>query len=275
MKTILRNISRMFFDDGRGDRDFSDQERRLNDALSYLQESTKGLTKAAEILSDLIKRALNHASADRVWHKLAKTDAGMPINARLCDQSKPYQPSTYPMPSSGIIWNFQAATVIGLPCPATITMRTGSAGKQGNAGKSRQELAAQLMRQAGCDCRGFAATCRGFREAAGSRSACLVSACVVSALSNVGLQNSTVDLGRPSKHPATCPPLASRLVELDLSEIPQGVPRRAHDRRAFARIQKAIKKMMKRMSKEAYDDLAAELVEDVDEFRWQRDQEKH
>ena len=78
MKTILRNISRMFFDDGRGDRDFSDQERRLNDALSYLQESTKGLTKAAEILSDLIKRALNPASAARVWHKLAKTDAGRP-----------------------------------------------------------------------------------------------------------------------------------------------------------------------------------------------------
>ena len=56
-----------------------------------------------------------------------------------------------PNACSGIIWNFQPATVIGLPCPVTTTMRTGSAGKQGYAGKSRQRLAAQMRGQAGCD----------------------------------------------------------------------------------------------------------------------------
>ena len=146
------------------------------------------------------------------------------------------------MPSSGIIWNFQPATVIGLPCLVTTTMRTGSAGKQGYVGKSRQRLAAQLMRQAGCDLPRICCDLPRISRSCGSRSACLVSACVVSALSNVGLQKSTLDVGRPSKHPATSPPLASRLAELDLSEIAQGVPSRAHERRAFASRQPCYRK---------------------------------
>jgi hypothetical protein len=42
----------------------------------------------------------------------------------------------------------------------------------------------------------------------------------------------------------------------------------------FAKIQKAIQKMMKGMSKEAYKDFAAEIVDDLDEFLSQRDQTK-
>jgi hypothetical protein len=43
----------------------------------------------------------------------------------------------------------------------------------------------------------------------------------------------------------------------------------------FAKIQNAITKIMKGLSKEAHDDLAAEVAEDLDEFRWQRDQGKN
>lgn len=55
MKAIFNNIRRIFVDDGRGDRDFSHQERMLHDALKHLREATDGLTRAAGILSDLIK----------------------------------------------------------------------------------------------------------------------------------------------------------------------------------------------------------------------------
>ena len=127
------------------------------------------------------KSAGQHARPTGYVHKLAKTP-GCPASARLRDQSKPNQPSTYPMPSSGIIWNFQPATVIGLPCLVTTTMRTGSAGKPGYVGKSRQRLAAQLMRQAGCDLPRICCDLPRISRSCGSRSACLVSACVVSAL---------------------------------------------------------------------------------------------
>jgi hypothetical protein len=43
----------------------------------------------------------------------------------------------------------------------------------------------------------------------------------------------------------------------------------------FAKIQKAIKKRMKAMSKEAYLDFAAEVADDLDEFKSQRDRGKH
>lgn len=55
MRAILNNFRRMFLDDGRDDRDFSGQEKRLQEAQKYLREATDGLTKAAGILSDLIK----------------------------------------------------------------------------------------------------------------------------------------------------------------------------------------------------------------------------
>lgn len=55
MKAIFNNFRRMFVDDGRGDRDFTDQERRLQEMQQHLKDAAAGLTKAAEILSDLIK----------------------------------------------------------------------------------------------------------------------------------------------------------------------------------------------------------------------------
>jgi exopolyphosphatase/pppGpp-phosphohydrolase len=41
----------------------------------------------------------------------------------------------------------------------------------------------------------------------------------------------------------------------------------------FARIQKRLRKMMKSMPKEAYNDMAAGLAEDLEEYRWQRDRD--
>lgn len=55
MNKVVNNFRRMFSDDGRGDKDFSDQEARLREAQQYLKEATDGLTKAANILADLIK----------------------------------------------------------------------------------------------------------------------------------------------------------------------------------------------------------------------------
>lgn len=55
MNNIVNNFRRIFSDDGRGDKDFADQEQRLRQAQQFLKEATDGLTKAAGILSDLIK----------------------------------------------------------------------------------------------------------------------------------------------------------------------------------------------------------------------------
>ncbi|MGY3278103.1 hypothetical protein [Bradyrhizobium sp. S3.7.6] len=55
MRSILNNIRRAFNDDGRNDRDFSVQEQRLQEVQKHLQEAADGLTRAAAILSDLIR----------------------------------------------------------------------------------------------------------------------------------------------------------------------------------------------------------------------------
>lgn len=55
MNAIANQFRRIFADDGRGDKDFADQEERLRQAQKYLREATDSLTKAAEILSDEIK----------------------------------------------------------------------------------------------------------------------------------------------------------------------------------------------------------------------------
>lgn len=62
MNSILRNIRRILFDDGRHDRDFSHQAMQLQQARTHLQEATEGLKKAANILADLITF---HAPTDR------------------------------------------------------------------------------------------------------------------------------------------------------------------------------------------------------------------
>lgn len=55
MNQIVNQFRRIFSDDGRGDRDFTEQEARLRQAQQYLREATDGLTKAASILTDLIR----------------------------------------------------------------------------------------------------------------------------------------------------------------------------------------------------------------------------
>lgn len=55
MNSILNNIMRIFVDDGRNDRDFSDQESRLQTARAALLTEADELKRAAELLADIIK----------------------------------------------------------------------------------------------------------------------------------------------------------------------------------------------------------------------------
>lgn len=55
MRAILNNIRRILFDDGRDDRDFTERERRLQEALTHLHDATNSVRKGAELLADLIK----------------------------------------------------------------------------------------------------------------------------------------------------------------------------------------------------------------------------
>ncbi|WP_161849262.1 hypothetical protein [Bradyrhizobium sp. CCBAU 051011] len=55
MRMILDNIRRIFFDDGRDDRDFSEQEKRLQEVLAHLHDAANSVKKGAELLADLIK----------------------------------------------------------------------------------------------------------------------------------------------------------------------------------------------------------------------------
>lgn len=55
MNAVANQFRRIFTDDGRGDKDFAAHEERLRQAQKYLTEAAEGLTKAANILSDLIK----------------------------------------------------------------------------------------------------------------------------------------------------------------------------------------------------------------------------
>jgi hypothetical protein len=52
---VVNQVRRIFADDGRGDRDYSAQEERLREAQKNLLDATSELTKASEILTDLLK----------------------------------------------------------------------------------------------------------------------------------------------------------------------------------------------------------------------------
>lgn len=45
----------MWADDGRGDKDFTPQEQKLKDALTHLKEAANSLSKASEVLIDVIQ----------------------------------------------------------------------------------------------------------------------------------------------------------------------------------------------------------------------------
>jgi len=51
MDRILSQFRRIYSDDGRGDKDFSDQEERLRKAEAHLAQGTIELVKAAENLN--------------------------------------------------------------------------------------------------------------------------------------------------------------------------------------------------------------------------------
>lgn len=55
MNSILNNIRRIFTDDGRHDRDFSEQEQKLQAARSGLMAEADALKRASEVLADLIR----------------------------------------------------------------------------------------------------------------------------------------------------------------------------------------------------------------------------
>lgn len=51
---MFNQIRRMWADDGRNDRDFTPQEQRLKNALKHLKEAADSLSKASEVLIDVI-----------------------------------------------------------------------------------------------------------------------------------------------------------------------------------------------------------------------------
>lgn len=51
----MNQFRRIFVDDGRDDKDFTVQEERLREAHRFLTDAAKGLTKAADLLSDVIR----------------------------------------------------------------------------------------------------------------------------------------------------------------------------------------------------------------------------
>lgn len=55
MNQVINQVRRIFSDDGRGDKDFTEQERRLDEARKKLTEATQALKRAAELLHDTIK----------------------------------------------------------------------------------------------------------------------------------------------------------------------------------------------------------------------------
>ena len=55
MMQVANQFKRIFSDDGRGDKDFSESEERLREAQKHLWAATDMLTKVSEILAGLIK----------------------------------------------------------------------------------------------------------------------------------------------------------------------------------------------------------------------------
>ena len=52
---MFNQLRRIWADDGRDDKDFSEQEQRLRDALEHLKDAALSLSKAADHLTYVIK----------------------------------------------------------------------------------------------------------------------------------------------------------------------------------------------------------------------------
>jgi len=55
MMQVANQFRRIWTDDGRGDKDFSDRETKLRNALRKLEKATTLLREVSETLTDLIK----------------------------------------------------------------------------------------------------------------------------------------------------------------------------------------------------------------------------
>lgn len=55
MNQIAQQFRRIFADNGSGDKDFTEQETHLREVQQKLLEATTALTRAAQILTDLLK----------------------------------------------------------------------------------------------------------------------------------------------------------------------------------------------------------------------------
>lgn len=55
MMQVANQFRRIFSDNGSGDKDFAESERKLRAAHQYLLEATTALRHASEVLTDLIK----------------------------------------------------------------------------------------------------------------------------------------------------------------------------------------------------------------------------
>lgn len=53
--SMFNQLRRIWADDGRNDMDFTEQEKRLRDALEHLKDAAMSLSKAAEHLTYVIK----------------------------------------------------------------------------------------------------------------------------------------------------------------------------------------------------------------------------
>lgn len=60
MIQVVNQFRRIFSDDGRGDKDFSQQEARLREVQRQLHKATEALKSASETLIDLIQAKNYH-----------------------------------------------------------------------------------------------------------------------------------------------------------------------------------------------------------------------
>lgn len=61
MNEIINQFRRIFNDDGRNDKDFSKEERRLHEAQQFLRAATLALEKASEALKDISNKVYTKA----------------------------------------------------------------------------------------------------------------------------------------------------------------------------------------------------------------------
>jgi hypothetical protein len=54
LSNVIRQIKRLWTDDGINDKDFTSQEKKLREALQHLKDAADNLSKASQMLIDVI-----------------------------------------------------------------------------------------------------------------------------------------------------------------------------------------------------------------------------